>query len=89
MMPLLVEEEEMRKKREQKNVSSLTEMILDSGTLKINVRSSGISTMEEKLLVNLLEFSQSVIGQKWMYGNTSKKKILNFQVSTFLIKEMW
>ena len=34
----------------------------------------GIYTMAKKQWVNPFEFFQSPIGQKWMFGNTSKKK---------------
>ena len=74
MMLLLEVEEETKKKQELKNVFSRIEMILVNGILKIKDQSSGIYTMEKKQWVNPFEFFQSPIGQKWMFGNTSKKK---------------
>ena len=62
--------EEMRKRPEQKRGFFHIEMNLDSGTPKIKGLSCGIYLMEEKAMVNILEYFQFQIGQKWMFGNT-------------------
>ena len=74
MMLLLEVEEETRKKQELRNVFSLIEMTLVNGIRKIKDQSSGIYTMEKKQWVNPFEFFQSLIGQRWMFGNTLKKE---------------
>jgi hypothetical protein len=73
-MLLLEEEEETKKKQEPRSVSFLTEMTSENGILKIKDLSFGIFTMEKRLLESHLESFQYPIGQRWMYGNTSKKK---------------
>ncbi len=71
---LLEEEDVMKKKQEQKNVSFHIEMILDNGIQKINDQNFGIFLMENILKENILELFQLVIGQKWMFGIILKEK---------------
>ena len=64
-----------------------TEMISVNGIRKINDQNYGIFLTVRKNLVNILEFFQSVIGLKWTFGNTLRKKILIYRICIFPMKE--
>ena len=81
------EQEEMKKKQELKKGSFPTEMNLGNGIRKIKDQNFGICLMEKRKWENILEYSQFLIGQKWMFGNIYYMKNLNYLPYIFLIKE--
>ena len=62
-------------------------MPLGNGILKISVQNYGIYSTVEKHTVSISVFSLSAIGQRWMFGNISKRKKLNYLRFILLIKE--
>ena len=64
----------MRKRVEQKNVYFLSGTNLIVGTLKVSAQSCGIYTTVVKILVRVLEFSLSQIGQSSTFGNISTER---------------
>ena len=60
---------EMKKRLGQKNVSFHIATNLDNGTQKTNDLNCGISLMVKKIMGNILEYFQYLIGQKWMFGS--------------------
>ena len=63
-----------------------TAMHLDNGILKTKGLNFGISLMVERHRENILEFSLLVIGRKWMFGNTSRKRRSSYHRFIFPIR---
>jgi hypothetical protein len=70
-MLFLVELEGMKKNLVQKRESTLLEIKITDGIQKTKDQNFGISTMQEFIKMNLLEFSHFQTGQNLIFGNIS------------------